>query len=197
MLSEAIDVCRTLWNGGVHSWQGEHFVIDHARLYDLPDRPIPLVVGVSGPHSVALAAAKADGIMATEAKAELVDGYRTQARAKDGPRYAEAILAVAPSEEAGLELARRQFRFSALGWAVNSELPTVEGFEAASQFIRPSDMAELVSAGPDPEVHLAGIRKYLDAGFDRIVLTAPGPDQQAFISYFERELKPRLDRLGL
>ncbi|MET0240972.1 MAG: TIGR03557 family F420-dependent LLM class oxidoreductase [Sphingobium sp.] len=191
MLGEAIAIFRTLWQGGAHSWRGEHFVLDHGQLYDLPKRPIPLVVGVSGPASVRLAAEHADGIMATEAKAKLVDGFRKDGKA-DGPCYAEALVAYAPTEAEGLETAHRIFRFSPLGWAVNSELPTVDGFESATAHIRPEDMADSIAAGPDVEVHLKQIRSYIDAGFDHIVLTCPGQHQARFLDFFEKELRPRL-----
>ncbi len=192
MLGEAIDIFRTLWRGGAHSWKGEYFVLDHAQLFDLPDEPIRLVVGVSGPASVALAGKKADGIMTTEPKAELVKGFRDSGGASDGPTYSEAVLSYAESEEKALEVAHRQFRFAGLGWAVNSELPTVEGFEAASQYMRPDDLKDAIAYGPDVEKHLALIGKYIDAGYDHVVLTAPGPDQHAFIDFFEKQLRPRL-----
>jgi G6PDH family F420-dependent oxidoreductase len=189
MLGEAIDIFRTLWKGGVHSWKGDWYIVDHARLYDLPDDPIDVIVGVSGPASVALAIEKADGIMATEPKAELVEDFR---KAKQGPAYAEAVLSYAESEEAGLKQAHETFRFSALGWPVNSELRDVDGFESASRFVRPEDLADTIAAGPDVDAHLATIRKYVDAGFDHIVLTCPGQQQHRFIEFFERELRPRL-----
>jgi G6PDH family F420-dependent oxidoreductase len=195
MLGEAIDIFRALWKGGVHTQVGSHFVIDHARLYDVPDRPIPIVVGVSGPHSVALAAEKADGIMTTAPEAELVEGFRSKA-ADDAPCYAEAVLAYAATEKRGLEIAHERFRFSGMGWAVNSELPTVEGFEAATKSVRPEDLKDDMPAGPDVEKHLAEIRKFVDAGYDHIVLTAPGPDQAEFIAFFEKELGPKLKKLA-
>src|SRR5690606_8590319 len=99
MLGEAIDIFRLLWSGGVHTHVGDFFVLDHARLYDLPDKPIPVVLGVSGEKSVELAAEKADGIMTTEPKADLVQGFREQAASADGPAYAEATLAYAASED--------------------------------------------------------------------------------------------------
>jgi G6PDH family F420-dependent oxidoreductase len=192
MLAEAIEIFHTLWKGGVHSWRGEHFVLDHAQLYTLPDKPIPLVLGVSGPASVKLAAETADGIMVTEPDKSLVDDFLSQAGGGDKTRYAEALLSYAESEEAGLEQAHRSFRFSALGWAVNSELPTVAGFEAATQFVKPADLAGSIAAGPDVDVHKALIGKYVEAGYDHIVLTCPGPDQARFLRFFERELRPAL-----
>jgi G6PDH family F420-dependent oxidoreductase len=195
MLGEAIDICRMLWKGGVHTHVGRHFVIDHARLYDRPDRPIPIIVGVSGPHSVALAAEKGDGIMTTEPEAQLVEDFRSRA-ADDAPCYAEAVLAYAATEQRGLEVAHERFRFSGLGWAVNAELPFPDGFEAATRSVSPADLRDAFPAGPDVEKHLREVRKFIDAGYDHVVLTAPGPDQAEFIAFFEKELGPRLKKLA-
>ena len=75
---------------------------------------------------------------------------------------------------------------------MNSELLSVAGFEAASQFVRPDDLAESISAGPDVAPHLAAIQKYADAGYDHIVLIGIGPDQAKFIDFFEKKLRPQL-----
>lgn len=195
MLGEAIEIFRLLWQGGVHSWKGEHYVVDHAQLYDLPSQPIPIVVGVSGPASVAVAAERGDGIMVTSPEADLVSEYRARAR-NPGACYAEAVIAYASSVEKGLEIARDRFRFSAFNWSVNSEVPSVQGFEAASQYIQAKDLASKLSAGPDVGAHLDFVTKYLEAGFEHIVLTCPGDDQASFIDFFKRELKPALDKLG-
>jgi len=191
MLGEAIEICRALWEGGVQAYVGDYFVLDHAQLYEAPDKPIPIVVGVSGPSSLAVANEHADGIMATEPKAGLVEGFE-----KDGPRYAEALCAYAASEEEGLKIAHDRFRFGALGWSVNSELPSVAGFEAATKFVRVEDMKESAAAGPDVAAHVKVVKQYVDAGFDHIVLTCPGDDQAGFIRFFEKELRPALAELG-
>ncbi len=186
MLTEAIDIFRLLWSGGVHNHRGPHFVVDHAQLYDLPDQPIPVILGVSGEASMELAHDKADGIMTTAPDPELGKNFAK------GPRYVEVAMAYAATEEQGRKLAHERFRFSAFDWSVNSELPTVAGFEAATQPIRPEDLAEKISAGPDPEVHLKPIRAAVEAGFDHIVLTGIGPDQAGFARFFASELKPKL-----
>jgi G6PDH family F420-dependent oxidoreductase len=194
MLGEAIDICRALWDGRVHTLQTPHYRVDHARLYDPPERPIPIWVGASGSYSVALAAEKGDGMLATDPDKALVEGFR--AKAGDKPRYCEVTLAYAATEEAGLKLARDRFRFGQLGWPAMSEIPTVEGFESASQWVRPDDMADGLGAGPDPEKHLAAIRRYVEAGYDHVALLGIGPDQASFIGFFEKELKPRLKAFG-
>lgn len=190
MLGEAVDIFRELWDGGARAYEGDFFVLDHAELFDLPSKPIPVILGVSGEKSVELAVEKADGIMATEPNKELVEGFRKGRKA--GSAWGEISLAYAPSEEEGLKMAQERFSFSALGWKVNSELPSVEGFEAAGKFVRPEDLADSIPAGPDPEVHLKAIRKFLDAGFDHVALLGIGPDQAGFIRFAEKELLPKL-----
>ncbi len=194
MLGEAIDIFRALWKGGVHTLIGDYFVVDHAQLYDVPNKPIPIVVGVSGEKSIALAADKADGMMATEPESELTKGY-AKAGGK-GPVYGEVTLAWAPSEEEGLQLARERFRFAALGWPAMSELPTVAAFESATKTVRPEDMGETISAGPDVATHVAAIRKYVEAGFDHVAIVGAGDDQAGFIAFCEKELLPELRKLG-
>ncbi len=186
MLCEALDIFRLLWSEGPHNFRGDYFVLDHAELFDRPRDDIPIIMGVSGSESLELARDKADGIMTTTPDPELASGF------DKGPRYLEVALAYAPSEEEGRKLAHERFRFSAFDWSVNSELPSVEGFEAATKTVRPEDLAETISAGPDPAVHLASIKKGIDAGFDHIVLTGIGPDQAGFARFFEKELKPKL-----
>lgn len=186
MLEEAIDIFRLLWTDGPHNFQGAYFTVDHAKIFDLPSKPIPVILGVSGPASLELADSKANGIMTTDPAPEIAKGF------SGGPKYVEVALAFAPSEEEGRKIAHERFRFSAFDWSVNSEIPTVEGFEAATKFVRPEDLAETIPAGPDPDKHLEAIRKALDAGFDHIVLTGIGPDQPGFIRFFEESLRPAL-----
>lgn len=190
MLGEAIDIFRELWEGGARAYEGDYFVLDHAELFDLPPKPIPVIVGVSGEKSLALASDKADGIMATEPTKELVASFRKAS--KSGSAWGEVSLAYAPTEAEGRKLAKERFAFSALGWAVNSELPSVEGFEAATKHIREDDLVDAIPAGPYPEVHLQAIRKFVEAGFDHVALLGIGPDQEGFIRFAEKELLPKL-----
>ena len=49
--------------------------------------------------------------------------------------------------------------------------------------------------GPDVRKHAAGIKKYIDAGYNRIALTGVGPDQAKFIHFFKTELRPALEQM--
>jgi hypothetical protein len=45
--------------------------------------------------------------------------------------------------------------------------------------------------------HLEGIQKFLDAGFERIAFLQAGRDQDGFFGFWNEELRPRLEKLGL
>jgi hypothetical protein len=66
-----------------------------------------------------------------------------------------------------------------------------EGFAAASKRVSPETVAEHISCGPSAERHLAAIDRFVQAGFDHIILTQVGPEQDAFIDFFERSCARR------
>jgi hypothetical protein len=75
---------------------------------------------------------------------------------------------------------------------VQAELPDTKGFKSASEQVTPENVAEQITCGPSAERHLKAVRKYVDAGFDHIVLTQIGPEQDYFVRLFEKELAPEL-----
>ena len=49
MLAEAIDIISALFDGeGTVNFRGEHFDVESAKLWDLPDERVPIGVAVSG-----------------------------------------------------------------------------------------------------------------------------------------------------
>jgi len=195
MLEEAIDIIRLLWQGGYQSYDGSYLTLEDARVFDLPD-PLPeLFVAISGPASARVAAARGDGIVATEPKAEAVAAW--EQAGGSGPRYCEIGLAWHPeSAEKGAELAVEHMRFSAQGWKVMAELPNPVNFAAATALVRPEDMASSIGAGPDPERHAQTVQTFLDAGFDHLCLNAINPDLDGFFRFWSTQLRPRLEQLA-
>jgi hypothetical protein len=101
-------------------------------------------------------------------------------------------MCYAKREEDARKTAHKYFRWSVTGWPVMAELPDTEGFTAASKAVSPEAVAKQVSCGPSPEHHLESIDRYVQAGFDHIILVQVGPEQEAFIEFFERHLTPAL-----
>ena len=52
----------------------------------------------------------------------------------------------------------------------------------------PETVAQGVSCGPSPERHLEAIDRFIQAGYDHIILVQVGPDQDGFFDLFERYL---------
>lgn len=195
-LGEAAQIIRGLFGGDYFSFRGRHFEVDRAKLYDLPDKPVPIGIAVSGADSVRLAAEHADGMIATEPDGSLVDGFN-RAGGADRPKYGQLPVCYDRDEAAARARARRLWRWGASGWHVMSELPEPRAFDAASQQVSEDDIAELVSCGPDTARHVAAVKKYTDAGFTHVALVQVGADQQhQFIGWAEHELLPALRELG-
>jgi G6PDH family F420-dependent oxidoreductase len=197
MLGEAIDALRALWAGGFTSYRGEFVTVEDARIYDLPPSPIPVVVGVSGDASLDLAHAHgADGIMAIDADAALIDGWVGRGGARTDT-WTEVPFAYAPTEEEGLALAWDRMRFAAAGWKVMAELPNPVNFAAAAAPIPREVIGASVPHGPDPQPYIDAVRSYLDAGFGRIAILPVGDDIEGTFRFWEQEVRPALATVGI
>jgi G6PDH family F420-dependent oxidoreductase len=193
MLREALEIIRLLWSGGYRTYRGNHLSIEDAQVFDLPDTLPDIVVAAGGPKAARIAGELGDGLFATEPRTDLIDAYT--AAGGTGSRWAEVPLAYAGTVDAALESAHRLFRFGPTGWKIQAELPNVRNFEAATAFVRREDMADAFGAGPDVETHVATVKGFADAGYDRLALISAGPDVEEFFSFYEGELAGRLRAL--
>lgn len=186
MLREAVAIMRQLWAGDFSSYRGEYFTAEDVRIYDLPDDPVPLVMAVSGSESIDVAAECAvEGIMATDPEAQIIDAW-VERGGDRSMTYTEIPFAVAADEAEGLRLAHRDFRFSAPGWTVMSELPNHVNFDAATASVRPEDLADSIPHGPDPQTYIEAVQQFLDAGFEKISFVPVGDDLERFWSVSEK-----------
>ncbi|WP_226354676.1 TIGR03557 family F420-dependent LLM class oxidoreductase [Pseudonocardia sp. ICBG601] len=193
MLREALEIIRLLWSGGYRTYRGTHLSISDARVFDLPETLPDIVVAAGGPKAARIAGELGDGLFATEPRTDLIDAYT--AAGGTGSRWAEVPLAYAGTVDAALESAHRLFRFGPTGWKIQAELPNVRNFEAATAFVRREDMADAFGAGPDVETHVATVKGFADAGYDRLALISAGPDVEEFFTFYEKELAGRLHDL--
>ena len=189
-LSEATEIIQGLLAGELTNYRGAYFDLDHARLYDRPETKPDVVIAAGGPEAARLAGRKGDGLIVTEPRADLIEEF--EAAGGSGPRYAEVALCYAAREADAQETAHRYFRWSVTGWPVQAELPDTEGFAAASKHVSPEIVAQGVSCGPAPERHLEAIERFIQAGYDQIILLQVGPDQDSFFDFFERALAAAL-----
>lgn len=196
MLIEAVRIIKELLGGGYVTYQGEFYDVDSAKLYDLPEEPIPIGIAASGGDSARLAAEHADILVVNEPMPEVV--RRFQGDGGSGkPVYGQLALSYDTDAEAARERAHRLWRWaSAGGWKVLAELPGPVNFAAATGTVRPEDVARSVPCGADVDAVVEAARAYVEAGHTHIALVQIGADQQEpFFSWAEKELLPALRRL--
>ena len=195
MLAEAVSVLRLLWRGGVQSHRGTYFTVDRARVYTLPRRPPPIMVAGSGPLAARLAGRIGDGFVTTDPDPALLRTFR-RAGGRGKPSFVEVTVCWAKSEREARRRAHEIWRLAALEGALFTEIALPEHFEAAFKPITEDQVADAVVCGPDASRYLDAIRKATRAGYDQVCLHHVGPDQEGFIRFFEREIRPRLRRAG-
>jgi len=197
MLEEAVEIIRALLDGERLTFDGVHFRVDSAKVWDLPERPVEIGVAVSGAQSISRFAPLADHLITTEPDADLLAGWdraRTEAGAEGTSRKIGQIpISWDPDAAAARERAHEQFRWFAGGWHVNADLPTTEAFAAASQYVRPEDVAGTIPCGPDLDAVVEAVSAYWEAGFTDIALVQVGDAAQQ--RFLDEAAGPLLDKL--
>jgi G6PDH family F420-dependent oxidoreductase len=189
MLEESIEVMRLLWQGGNQSHHGKYYTVENARLYTLPEQPVQVIIGASGPKAAELAGRLGDGLCSTSPDKEIVQTFR-EAGGK-GPIYGQMTVCWAKTNDEAVRTAHKIWPNSAIPGELGQELPTPAHFEQAAQMVKPEDIAKQVTHGPDAQPYLDEIEQYIAAGFDHVYLHQIGPDQEGFIRFCESEILPR------
>ncbi len=198
MLGEAMEIIRRLFDGGLVTYDGTHFRVDSARLWDRPDEPVRLAVAVSGQRSVARFAPLADDVIAVEPSAEFLETWNgTEGAPQVGPDGARAIGQIPicwdRDRDTAVERAHDQFKWFAGGWAVNADLPTTAGFAGATQFVRPEDVADNIPCGPDLDAVVEKVSAFWEAGYTDVALVQVGDD--GMDAFLDEAAEPLLQKL--
>ncbi len=192
MLAEAVEIIKALFEGGYVNYRGEHFKVDSAKLWDLPDPVPPIGIAVSGPQSCAVAGKYADVMIAVEPRAELGQLF-DDAGGRGKPRVGQVPVCYDPDRDAAVARAHALFRWFGGGWKVNAELPGPSAFAAASKYVRPDDVAESIPCGCDVDEFVSAIGAFSDAGYTHVALVQIGGEhQQAFLRWSHEALLPAL-----
>ncbi|CAL9654043.1 LLM class F420-dependent oxidoreductase [Streptomyces lavenduligriseus] len=192
MLEEAVRIIRALFEGGHVTHHGQHYDVESARLWDLPEQAPPIGIAVSGDQSCELAGHLADLVIATEPKAGLLEAFDRHG-GSGKPRVGQLPVSYDPDRDTAVKRAHSQFRWFGLGWKVNAELPHPDSFEAATQFVTEDDVASSIPCGDDPEAFVEAVRPYAEAGFGEIALVQIGGDaQREFLDWSAKTLLPAL-----
>ncbi|GAB2746334.1 LLM class F420-dependent oxidoreductase [Nocardioides pakistanensis] len=192
MLEEAVRIITQLLDGGYVDFKGEHFRVDSAKLWDLPEERVEVGVAVSGEQSVTTFAPLADHLITTEPEPDLLQMW-DGARQGDSRKIGQIPICWDPDRDRAVGRAHREFRWFGGGWKVNAELPGPAGFAGATQFVRPEDVAGSIPCGPDVGAVVDAVREFEQAGFTDVAVVQIGDEgQEDFLRFAESELLPAL-----
>ncbi|ANZ38049.1 LLM class F420-dependent oxidoreductase [Lentzea guizhouensis] len=191
MLEEAIGLIRTLHQGDEVTHHGKHYTVENARIYTIPERPVPIYVSAFGPKAVRLAAKSGDGYICVGPSGDLVKQYRDEGGR--GPAQSGLKVCWAPSEEDAVATAHRLWPNDGLPGELAQVLPTPRHFEQASQLVTPDMIRDAMPCGPDPQQYAEKVKEFADAGFDEVYVQQIGPDQEGFFEFWAKEVVPLLE----
>ncbi|HEX6340099.1 TIGR03557 family F420-dependent LLM class oxidoreductase [Umezawaea sp.] len=190
MLEEAVEVIRALHTGEEVDHHGKHYTVENARLYTLPEQPVPIYVSAFGPKAVDVAARIGDGLCSTKPDGDLIGRYR--AAGGKGPAQGGFKVCHAATEAEGVRTALRLWPNEHLPGELAQVLPTPRHFEQASTLVTERMVADVLPAGPDPKRYVESVREYADAGYDEVYVQQIGPEQEEFFAFWQREVAPHV-----
>jgi G6PDH family F420-dependent oxidoreductase len=191
MLEEAVEVIRLLLGGKEVSHHGMHYEVQEARIYTLPNQPVPIYVSGFGPQAAEFAGRIGDGFATVTPDADLIKTFR-DAGGGDKPVQAGTKVCWDRDPDKALEIAHRLWANESLPGQLAQILPRPRDFEAAMQLVPKATVAESVTSGPDPDKHAAQLREYIDAGVDEVYVQQIGPDMPGFFEAWQRDVLPQL-----
>ncbi|QOV35906.1 LLM class flavin-dependent oxidoreductase [Streptomyces ferrugineus] len=176
LLREHLDALRALLRGELVTVEGRYVKLDDVALDWPPAEPVPVIAGATGPRSLRLAGAAADGTLLTagtppegvrRARQLIDEGRESAGRAGTEPHELVVYLLTATGADGP---ARLRAELEAEGLA---------------------SVADLGVAGDAGAVAKA-VQRLADAGADTVVLqpTADEPDPEGFVRFVAEEVRP-------
>lgn len=198
MLSEAVRIIGALFDGGYVDFNGDHFRVDSAKLWDLPEQRTPIGVAVSGAQSVRMFAPVADAMISTLPEAQLCqqwDAQRSAAAEEPSRKIGQLPVCWDTDVAAAKRRAHDQFRWFSGGWKVNSELPGTSAFAGATRFVTEDDVAASIPCGADVDSVVRAASAFWEAGYTDLALVQIGGEhQEPFFDAAKRDLLPALGK---
>ncbi len=187
MFKEAVEIIKLLLKGGYVNYYGEHYTIDEARVYSLPQTSLPLMIAAAGRRSAQMAGEIGNGLICVAPQKELVQAFENSG-GKGKPKYAQITVCFDKDETKAKQTAYKFWANTALKGPLNTEYRLPSEFEKSVQMLTPDTVAKEVVCGPDVQKYIQEVKKYTDAGFDHIYFHQVGPDQESFFQFAKNTL---------
>ncbi|MFD9791448.1 LLM class F420-dependent oxidoreductase [Streptomyces sp. NPDC059070] len=191
MLEEALQIIRKLFTGEQISHRGKHYTVENARLYTVPDEPVPIDVSAFGPEAAQLAARTGDGLITMMPDTSLVQRFR-RAGGGQKPVYGGLKVCWGTDRQEAERTAHRLWANEQLPGELAQILPTPRHFEQANELVTQERVADALPCGDDPDQHIAAVSAFVEAGFDTVYVGQIGEDQQGFFDFYRTKVLPEL-----
>ncbi len=191
MFREAIQIIRALWRGDQVEYDGDYYDVSRARIYTLPEQPVPIYVAGNGPEVLEAVASMADGYIGTSPKADLLRQF-DELSGSGKPKIGQLTVCWGRDEATARRTALEIWPNAGITGEASQELPVPAHFEQLSKMVTEDALAEQVVCGPDAGRHAQAIQQYVDAGYDHVYVHQIGPEQDGMIEFYATEVMPRL-----
>ncbi|MEU6804708.1 LLM class F420-dependent oxidoreductase [Streptomyces neyagawaensis] len=191
MLEESIQIMRRLFTGEEVTHHGPHYTVENARLYTVPDEPVPIDISGFGPKAAGLAARVGDGFITMGPDEEMVTQYR---KGGGGGKLVSGGTKVCwgQDREEAVRTAHRLWPNQYLPGEMGQILPTPRHFEQLGPLVTEETVGENTVCGDDVDEHVGELRTFVEAGFDRVYVGQIGPDQRGFFDFYRTKVLPQL-----
>lgn len=195
-LVEATEIIRKLWRGEQIDHNGKYYRVN-ARLYDPPEKTIPLMMAGNGPQAMRRVGKYADGLITDpktwmQHKTEFEKGAREAGKDPTRmPVFIEQYVLVGTKKEG--DKAAELWRFGPKAWKPYFNVRDPQAIEERANAEIPLEkvQADWV-VGTDPELHVRCLARHFESGATEVHIHSGQPDQKKVIDFYGREVLPRI-----
>jgi len=188
-----VQVMRRLFSREEVSHYGTHSRVENARLYTVPDEPVPIDISGFGPAATALAARVGDGNITMTPDEDMVTQFRKGGGGAKPVRGGIKVCYGTDREEA-VRTVHRLWPNQFLPGEMGRILPSPKHFKQLEPLITEETVIERSVCGDDVNEHVAALSAFADAGFDLIYVNQRGPDQRGFFDFYRTKVLPQLQQ---
>ena len=205
-LREAVRLMRALWTEDNVNFEGDYYTLVNAKIYDRPEKPVPVYIAAGGPVVARYAGRSGEGFICTSGKGmdlyteklipAVKEGAEKESRSFDDiDRTIEIKLSYDRDADAALENTRFWAPLS-LTAEQKHTVDSAEEMERLADELPIEQVAKRWIVASDPDEAVAQIKPYLDAGLNHLVVHGPGHDQERFLTQFAEDVVPKLRALA-
>lgn len=199
-LSESIEIIQKLFTGKVVKYKSEHFRVESARIYTMPDSPPPIYIATAGPIQSYRTGKMTDGIITVGAADEklkmLMERFEKGATeaGKDPatmPKMIQLKVSYAPTDQEAIDSAVREWPNGGMAFP-KGDIRNPEDFEAMAKLVKPEHFKNRVLMTADLDKHVEYVQHFIDLGFDEVYIHNVNREQSAFIDAYGESVIPKL-----